>query len=118
MGIQVRIEVFHCEELVQKLKDNVKLDDVKRVVRHNGSQLNEKIVQNANFVRGYQTGTTKRSVQLRFENGDLTAVAGPTTHYAPYLEWGTRFMSAQPFVGPAFNAQKGKFHSDLSRLMK
>jgi HK97 gp10 family phage protein len=116
--MQVNIEVNGVEELSAALKEKVTMSDVKRVVRHNGMRLDKSIVANAVFVRGYATGATKRSIHLTMEDGGLTAKSGPTTEYAPYLEWGTRFMQAQPFVGPAFNVVKGQFISDLKRLMK
>ncbi|MDT2640464.1 hypothetical protein P7D31_10090 [Enterococcus dongliensis] len=35
-----------------------------------------------------------------------------------YLEYGTRFMEAQPFMGPAYRAQKEIFKRDMDRLVK
>ena len=115
MGV-IRIEGL--EELQKKLKKNANMDDVKKVVRHNGSQLQQKIQQKADFKKGYQTGTTKRSVNLEIKDGGLTAESGPMTEYAEYLEFGTRFMEAQPFVKPALEEQSKKFESDLRKLME
>ena len=118
------------DKLQKKLKENVTLDDVKRVVRHHGQQLQQKVQSNADFTRGYATGTTKRSVTLEFEDAGFTAVSGsldpvvnpesglPATEYSPYVEYGTRFMDAQPFVKPAYDEQKEKFKRDLQRLMR
>jgi len=115
--MQINVEVEGFEELAAALGRKKALDYVKQVVRHHGGKLNERMVQNANFTRGYATGTTKRSIHMSMR-GDLTAVVGPSTEYSPYLEWGTRFMSAQPFVGPSFNAQKSLFIADLKKIMK
>jgi HK97 gp10 family phage protein len=115
MGV-IRIEGL--EELQKKLKKNANMDDVKKVVRHNGSQLQQKIQQKADFKKGYQTGTTKRSVSLEFKDNGLTAESGAATEYAEYLEFGTRFMEAQPFVKPALEEQSKKFESDLQKLVK
>ncbi len=104
------------EDLEGKLKENVTLKDVKRVVRHNGQQLQSKIQRKADFTKGYATGTTKRSVDLKIKANGLEADSGPTTEYSLYLEKGTRFMTAQPFVEPAFNEQKEKFKSDMQKL--
>lgn len=49
------------------------------------------------------------------DNG-LTAESGPTTEYAEYLEYGTRFMEAQPFIKPAFDKQAEKFKRDMKKL--
>lgn len=106
------------EELEGKLKNNVTLSDVKRVVRTSGVRLQSLIQDNADFSRGYQTGATKRSVDLSIEDGGLTATSEPQTEYAQYVEWGTRFMEAQPFVRPGFVETKNKFIKDMRKLVE
>lgn len=127
MGI---IEVKGLKDLQKALKRSASLDDVKAVVRQNGSELQRKIQKNADFHGHYEweagkgkvfkkpTGTTKRSVGLEIMDGGMTAEAGPTTEYAEYLEFGTRFMEAQPFVQPALDEQKDQFISDLKKLVR
>ncbi len=112
------ISVTGMKELQKALKDNVTLDDVKKVVRHNGAELQTKMQEKADFTRGYQTGTTKRSIGLDITDGGMTANVEPKTEYSPYLEYGTRFMDAQPFVGPAFKEQKEKFKKDMDKLVR
>ena len=119
------IRIEGLDKLEKALKENVKLDDVKRVVRHNGAQLQRKIQTNADFRGHYEgkkfvkpTGTTKRSVDLWLKDGGLTADSGPTTEYAEYLEYGTRFMDAQPFVKPALDEQEKQFESDMQKLVR
>lgn len=113
-----KIYLEGLDNLQKKLKKNVQLTDVKRVVRQNGAELNAKVVRNANFKKGYQTGTTKRSITLTHEDSGFTAIVQPTTEYAPYLEYGTRFMEAQPFVKPAFEIVKKQFKNDMKKLVK
>lgn len=113
-----KIKVEGLDKLQKALKDNVTMDDVKRVVRTNGARLQTKIQQNADFTRGYATGQTKRSVDLEIKDGGFTADSGPTTEYSPYLEYGTRFMDAQPFVKPAHDAQKQQFKRDMQKLVR
>jgi HK97 gp10 family phage protein len=36
----------------------------------------------------------------------LLAIIGTSTHYAPYIEFGTRYMAAQPFLRPALAAAR------------
>ena len=112
------IKITGLDKLKDKMKKNVTMDDVARVVKTNGSQLQRKMQGNADFAKGYQTGTTKRSIGLEIKDNGFAAEVGPETEYAPYVEYGTRFMDAQPFVRPAFNEQKAKFKSDLNKLMK
>lgn len=106
------------DELQRGLIKRSHLEAAKTAVAKNGSRLQAKIQENANFKKGYQTGTTKRSVGLILTDSGLTAKSGATTHYAEYLENGTRFMEAQPFVRPAFNVVKGQFNSDLRKLVR
>ena len=113
-----KIKIEGLDKLQKALKDNVTMDDVKRVVRQNGSQLQRKTEANADFTKGYQTGQTKRSIGLEIVDGGFAAEVEPTTDYSPYLEYGTRFMDAQPFVGPAYNEQVQKFKRDLDRLTR
>lgn len=112
------IKVTGLDKLQKALKDNVTMDDVKRVVKHHGSELQERMQDNADFDKGYQTGETKRSIGLEIKDSGFTAEVGPETDYSPYLEYGTRFMDAQPFVKPSHDVQKGKFKNDLQKLMK
>lgn len=114
----MKIEFKGLKELEKKLKANATLNDVKRVVQKNGAELQQKMQEKADFTKGYATGTTKRSISLEMTNDGLTAEVGPTTEYAPYLEYGTRFMEAQPFVQPALDEQKDKYFADLKKLMR
>lgn len=113
-----KIKIEGLDDLEKKLKANVTLDDVKRVVRHNGSELQRRMQSKADFKQGYQTGTTKRSIGLEIKDAGLTAESAPETEYSPYLEYGTRFMEAQPFVRPAFEEQADQFKRDMEKLVR
>ena len=118
MGV-IRIEGL--EELQKQLKKNADMQKVKSLVRKHGGQLQNNMTRKADFKEGYQTGTTKRSISetgVIFKDDGLTAEVGPTTDYAEYLEFGTRFMDAQPFVKPALEEQSKKFESDLRKLIE
>lgn len=115
MGVRLEGDI---KKLEAKLKKGVSLQTVKKTVRFHGARLNEQMVRNAEFTQGYQTGTTKRSIKLHITDEGLTAECGPSTSYAPYLEYGTRFMSAQPFVRPALDSTKGQFLADLKKLTR
>lgn len=107
-----KIEGIH--ELQAKLRDCQNLNAVKTVVKKNGSLLHSKAMDKAPV----DTGTLKRGITLDIQDGGQTAVVESTVHYAGYVEYGTRFMNAQPYVGPSLNEVKGKFKSDLERLVK
>lgn len=113
-----KIKITGLDELQKALKDNVSMDDVKRVIRQNGSEMQKKIQANADFKKGYQTGNTKRNIFLEIKDGGFTAEVEPQTEYSPYLEYGTRFMDAQPFVKPGHEAQTKQFKQDMQKLVK
>ena len=109
-----KVKIVGVEQLQKKLKANATLDDVKRVVRKNGADMQSRAQRNAPV----DTGTLKRSLGLEITNSGMAAEVEPTAEYAPYVEYGTRFMDAQPFVKPAYNAQKEQFKQDMDRLVK
>ena len=112
------IKITGLDKLEKALRENVTMDDVKKVVKHHGSQLHKRMQQNADFVKGYQTGTTKRSIGLEIADGGFTANVGPETEYSPYLEYGTRFMNEQPFVKPSLDEQEKQFKNDMQKLVR
>ena len=117
-------------ELQKKLEKDAKMDDVKRLVRFHGSKLQTKAQQNADFKGHYgwvagkgktfipPSGTLKRSIGLDIKDNGLAAEVEPTAEYAPYVELGTRFMEAQPYLKPAWEDQKEKFKRDLDKLVR
>lgn len=108
------IKIVGMEKLQKKLKDNVRMEDVKRVVRHNGAEMQTKAMQNAPV----DTGTLKRSIGLEITDGGMSAEVNPTADYSAYVELGTRFMEAQPYLKPAFDEQKEKFKKDMKKLVE
>ena len=125
-----KLTVIGLDKLEKALKPNATLADVKKAVKTNGSQLQRKMQKKADFRGHYEwkkgigevkvkpTGTTKRSIGLEMQDGGFTASVGPDTEYSPYLEFGTRFMDAQPFIKPALEEQERQFFVDLEKLMR
>lgn len=111
------IKLIGVEEMCKALDAEKKLKAVQTVVRHHGAKLQQEMMNRADFVKGYQTGTTKRSIKLEIRDNGLTAKVAPGTEYSPYLEYGTRFMEAQPFVRPALWAIRPKFIADIKTII-
>lgn len=108
------VKLKGVNELKIALKGKADMKAVKHVVKQNGAGLQLKAQRNAPV----DTGTLKRSIQLEIKDGGLTAEAEAKAEYAPYVEWGTRYMDAQPYMKPAFHAQKEQFKRDMDRLVK
>lgn len=120
-----KIKLEGMEKLQVKLKKNVQMSKVKQIVKDNGAALQEAAQRKAPVgtpqstgIPGYVGGTLKRSIVLEIRDGGLTAEVEPTAEYAAYVEYGTRFMNAQPYMRPSYNQQKEKFKSDMKKLAR
>ena len=101
-------------KLNKGLKKRMDMSAVKTVVKRNGSDMQRKAQRNAPV----DTGTLKRSIGIDISDGGMTATVEPTAEYARYVELGTRFMEAQPYLKPAFEEQKKQFEKDLQKLVR
>lgn len=125
-GFDVRFDFAGFKELEALMKKSEKVEqEVKKVVRRNGNELKNRMVRKADFRGHYKgkkfvapTGTTKGNITEHVAFSGFSVTVGPTTEYAPYLEYGTRFMEAQPFVRPAWTEQVPKFVRDLNNIIK
>lgn len=116
----ISINIQGSDELIAAMKKLEKMDDVKRIVKASGARLQSDTQRRmvAAYNRGYSTGATRRSTTLQISDGGMTATVAPHTKYFPYLELGTRFMTARPTLKPAFAKESMKFVQELKGLVK
>lgn len=127
----VRFELKGLEKLQKKLQKVAKMEEMERIIEKHGTEMQRKAIINASKFRGHYegrgknkhfvkpTGATKRSISVNSSKVDRFKYrVAPGTDYAAYVELGTRKMSAQPFIKPAFDEQKKLFKDDLERLVK
>lgn len=127
----LQFELKGLEKLQAKLQRVAKMEEVEHIVEKHGEAMQKKAVNNASKFRGHYegrgknkhfvkpTGATKRSISVNSSKIDRFKYrVAPGTEYAIYVELGTRKMSAQPFIKPAFDDQKKLFKDDLERLVK
>lgn len=114
------IKISGMAELTTAMRKKIPLDSLKTVIQHNGDRLNSAMKRETKtaFVKGYSHKATAGSINTVISDGGLTATVLPTMNYDPYVEFGTRFMEAEPFVRPAFNEVKEQFKSDMDKLVK
>lgn len=95
---------------------------IRNVVMKNGADLQEdaqkRMTKTVAYVKGYSKGTTRRSTTLTISADGMTATVAPHTEYFSYVEYGTRFMEAEPTLNPAFNKIKQQFYKDVMDLVK
>lgn len=125
------VKIKGMDRLIAKLEYcGANRDAVKAVVLKNGNQMNEQMKDNMEhaYIKVYKTGRKKGqpihtgqtagSVNTVITDGGMTAEVGPTTEYSPYVEYGTRFMEAEPTIRPAFDRQVPIFKRDMEALVK
>ncbi|MCI6659789.1 MAG: HK97-gp10 family putative phage morphogenesis protein [Peptoniphilaceae bacterium] len=126
----IQITLSGVDALKKALSTEQVEPGLQEVVRTHGAKLQSEMMRRAVF-RGHRewrkgkgwvfvkpTGTTKRSIRLHLANNQLQATVAPGTHYSAYLELGTRYMSAQPFVFPALKVVQGPFVKEIQRMIK
>lgn len=98
------------------LYDRADLNLVRKTLVLNGSELQKKAQRKAPV----DTGHLRRSIGLSSDLSDkgLTVRVKAQADYAGYVEWGTRYMYAQPYMRPAYKEQKRQFKKDMKRIMK
>ena len=112
--MKAHLEFKGIDQLMRHLKKAATLNDVQTVVKNNTAEMTERMQKGAPVDTGY----LRRSINMNLLEAGLTGIVGPTADYAPYVEYGTRFMSAQPYVRPAFNYQKVIFMAEMKALVK
>lgn len=100
--------------LAKALKKSGLEAKVKQTVIRNASEMQKKAME----LTPVDTGFLKRSIGLTEWPSGFGISVSPTAEYAPYVEYGTRYQSAQPFMRPAFQQQEKKFTGDLNKLLK
>ena len=108
------MQITGIDELSRDIRKRMNLDAVKNIVKQNGAEMQMKMQRNAPV----DTGNLKRSVTGSLSDGGMTFTAQPIAEYSGYVEYGTRFMNAKPYVRPAYNVQKEIFKRDLDKLVK
>lgn len=66
------------------------------------------IERDAKLVCPVDTGNLRSSITTSVESdgSNVTATVGTNVEYAPFVEYGTKKMSAKPFLIPAFESNK------------
>lgn len=102
------------DNLEKALKKGTDLNGVRRIVKGNGANMQEMAMRKAPV----DTGTMKRYIMLSVHDEGMTTRIKALANYSSYVEFGTRFQNAQPFIKPSYDKQKTQFKKDLDRLFK
>lgn len=122
---KAKVKIVGAVELEARLR---KLSDKKKIqqaVSLSTGQLRRQAQAEAHFRRypvknpkAPLTGELRRSISYKLVDDGLTGIVGATKEYAPYVEFGTRKMRAQPFLKPALDKVEPKFKERVKNALK
>lgn len=109
-----KVELKGDKELQKMLERCKSKEKIKACVMKSGATLQEYAQGNAPV----DTGNLKRSIGLSMKDGGMTAEVKPSAEYAPYVELGTRFMSAHPYLRPALETAGAEFKANVEKVVR
>ncbi|WP_411842118.1 HK97-gp10 family putative phage morphogenesis protein [Salinicoccus sp. HZC-1] len=115
------MELDGIDALLKKfdeMEDNIE-DDVDEITKNNAIEFTmyAKEYGVAAFNKGYATGFTVRNITMERIAPMSYKIISQSGH-SGFLEYGTRFMEAAPFIFPAYKVVKNQFQADLRRLVE
>lgn len=108
------IKIQGADQLVKNISQRVGRSKVDNVVKKNTANLQTEMQRRA----AVDTGFLKRSMTIDFMPGRMTGSVDVGAEYGAYVNYGTRFMAAQPFAAPSLQKVQPMFINDLRNLIK
>lgn len=90
-------------------------EGVKKVVRDSAAECTNVAQHLAPVDTSYLKGSIR---MLPSKDGGFTREVQATADYSGYVEYGTRFMRAQPFMRPAHELVRRKFRKNLIKAVR
>lgn len=91
-----------------------KLDDIKKIVRQYIAEMSRISARTVPV----KTGFLKRSLVVEIRDNGMTGVLNYYAEYAPYQEYGTRWISGKFYLKRGFDGVVSNFINDIERVMK
>lgn len=105
------ITIKGMDELIKTLDPGPVTQKSSEVVRRYAAEVQSGAVRRVPV----KTGFLKRSITAPFiSDGGLTATITAWAEYAPYVELGTRFKAAKPFMRPSIQEVMPRFMAALA----
>ena len=110
----MKITLSGIDSLLKALSGAEVKGKVGKVVKKHGAAMHKAALRNVPV----DTGHLKRSITIEILDGGMTAKVQEHADYGIYVEMGTRYMGAQPYMKPALNSVEGAFVADLRKAVK
>lgn len=95
--------------------NNNAIDNLKKLERLKVIRAGYEIEREAKIMCPVDTGRLRASITTTVEESEqnIKVKVGTDVNYGPYLEFGTRYMRAKPFLRPAFMIVINKLKGEL-----
>jgi HK97 gp10 family phage protein len=98
-------------------------DTLRRRAREEQLACANRILERAQAVVPVRTGALRASIQVAAPSATPTGPAGMRSitvsagmFYAPFIEFGTRYMAARPYLRPAAEAERDRYTNAVARI--
>lgn len=110
----MKIQWKGASEMGHAISDAMKNgnSEIAEAVRKSTAKLQQREMQEVPV----DTGFLKRSITMDISDNGLTGTVEPTANYAAYVEYGTRYAHAQPYIRPSYEKTAKEFESEMKRL--
>lgn len=93
-------------------KVNKVSDGMDKIIQSEGKAVLSRAKDNVPVI----TGDLKNSIQYTYS--DHIATVSTDVDYAPYVEYGTFTMAAEPYMRPAYQGSQDRIEKETKRLLK
>lgn len=98
-------------------------DKLRRRAREEQLACASRIVQRAQALVPVRTGALRNSIQVENpratplgETGFREIIVSAGMFYAPFIEFGTRFMASRPYLRPAAEGERDRYTGIIARI--
>ncbi|WLT20412.1 HK97-gp10 family putative phage morphogenesis protein [Staphylococcus aureus] len=111
-GLDALLNQFH------DMKTNID-DDVDDILQENAKEyvVRAKLKAREVMNKGYWTGNLSRNIRYK-KTGDLQYTITSHAAYSGFLEFGTRYMEAEPFMWPVYEVIRKSTVEELKALFE
>ena len=112
MNVSVKVDIEKFSKFNNQLDDKIKT-----VVQIAARNIEKDSKQRMTDQDAVDTGATRLSIFVSPGTPSFSQQIGPTTEYAPFIEFGTRFMPARPYMIPALEQEKIRFMQAIVEVL-
>ncbi len=107
------IKIINLDKCIAKFGNIAGIDLMPEI-----REATRKVQQSAKDLAPVDTGALRNSIKTKMYPDQQAGVVYTTLEYAPYQEFGTRRMKAQPFMTPAMNMNRAGINQSMKKYIK